>query len=87
MKNLRNLEFWSALTIILVTILLMVGTYFRWLPLNFVIGPYRFTHWLSWVGTFLTAIFTPTFYIFRRHYRARVTEDEPTDKIEYQIKH
>ena len=61
-------EFFLSLAIILVTVLLMIGTYFRWLPLNFAVGPYRFTHWLSWIGTLFIAIFTPMFYILRRRY-------------------
>ena len=71
MKNSRNLEFWSALTIILVTVLLMIGTYLRWLPLNFTLGPYRFTHWLSFIGTLFIAVFTPMFYVLRRRYPKR----------------
>ena len=49
----------------------MIGTYLRLLPLNFALGPYRFTHWLSWLGTFLIAVLTPMFYIFRRRYPKR----------------
>ncbi len=49
----------------------MVVTYLRWLPLNFAVGPYRFTHWLSWIGAFLIAVFSPMFYILRRHYPKR----------------
>ncbi|MDQ1281255.1 MAG: hypothetical protein QG670_2520 [Thermoproteota archaeon] len=71
MKNLRNIEFWSALTIILVTILLIIGTYFKWFFANFIVGPFRFTHWLSIMGTFLIAVITPMFYILRRRYPKR----------------
>ena len=62
----RTPEFFSALAIILLTILLMIFTYRNILPLNFTIGPYRFTHWLSWIGTLFITIFTPTFYVLRR---------------------
>ena len=71
MKYLRSPGFIFALAIILVSILLMFSTYFLWLPLNFVLGPYRFTHWLSWTGVLLIAIFTPIFYILRRRYPNR----------------
>ncbi len=69
-KYLKNLgrEFWSALAIVLITVLLMIGTYLHWLPLNFTLGPYRFTHWLGWIGSSFIALFTPIFYIFRRRY-------------------
>ncbi len=68
MKIPRNPEFWSASVIILVTLLLMVVTYLRWFPLNFAIGPFRFTHWLSWIGTLVVVISTPIFYVLRRRY-------------------
>jgi len=71
MRNPRNLEFWSALTLLLVTVLLMIGTYSRSLPLGFVLGPYRFTHWLSWIGSFAIALFTPIFHYLRRRYTNR----------------
>lgn len=67
----KNPEFFSALAIFLVTVLLMIVTYLRWLPLNFTVGPYRFTHWLSWIGTLSIAILTPAFYILRRRYPKR----------------
>jgi hypothetical protein len=71
--RVKSVEFLSALAVILVTVLLIVGTYLRLLPLNFTVGPYRFTHWLSWIGTISIAILTPIFYIFRRRYPKRNT--------------
>jgi hypothetical protein len=67
----RTPEFFLALAIILLSILLMVATHLNLLPLNFTLGPYRFTHWLSWIGTLIIAILTPTFYILRRRYPNR----------------
>lgn len=64
-------EFWSALIIFLSTVLLMLVTYFRLLPLNFTLGPYRFTHWLSWIGSIIIAVLTPLFYYLRRRYPKR----------------
>jgi uncharacterized membrane protein YidH (DUF202 family) len=69
----RTPEFFLALAIILLTILLIIVTYLNLLPLNFTVGPYRFTHWLSWIGTLFIAIFTPTFYVLRRRYHNRNT--------------
>jgi len=71
MKFPRSTEFYLALTVLLITALLMAGTYLRWLPLNFALGQFRFTHWLSLIGTFLIAILTPIFYILRRRYPQR----------------
>ena len=68
MKYLRDVEFWLAVVIILVTIPLSVATYFRWFQLNFFVGPFRYTHWLSWIGTLFIAFFTPAYYVLKRRY-------------------
>ena len=68
MKYLRDVEFWLAVVIILVTIPLSVATYFRWFQWNFFVGPFRYTHWLSWIGTLFIAFFTPAYYVLKRRY-------------------
>ncbi len=68
LKYPKDIDFQIATAIILVTILLSVATYFRWLQLNFFVGSFRFTHWLSWIGTLFIALFTPTYYVLKRRY-------------------
>lgn len=51
---------------ILATILLSVATYIRWFNLNFFVGSFRFTHWLSWIGTLFIAVVTPAYYVLKR---------------------
>jgi uncharacterized membrane protein YidH (DUF202 family) len=68
LKYLRDVEFWIAAAIILLTIPLSVATYFRWFQLNFFVGQFRFTHWLGWIGTLFIAFFTPTYYVLKRRY-------------------
>jgi uncharacterized membrane protein YidH (DUF202 family) len=68
LKYWRDVEFWLAVVIILVTIPLSVATYFRWFQLNFFVGPFRYTHWLSWIGTLFIAFFTPAYYVLKRRY-------------------
>jgi len=72
MKLLKDLDFWSAFVIILVTICLMVATYLRWFQLNFFVGPFRFTHWLVWIGTLYIAFVTPAYYVLKRRYPKRL---------------
>jgi len=72
MKLLKDLDFWSAFVIILVTIYLMVATYLRWVQLNFFVGPFRFTHWLVWIGTIYIAFVTPVYYVLKRRYPKRL---------------
>ncbi len=68
MKYLRDIDFWVAAAIIMATIPLMVATYSRWFQLNFLVGPFRFTHWLSWIGTLFIALFTLAYYVLKRRY-------------------
>ncbi len=72
MKYLRDVDFWVATAIILVTIPLSAATYFRWFQLNFFVGPFRFTHWLVWTGTLYVAFATPTYYVLKRRYLTKL---------------
>jgi hypothetical protein len=71
-KFLKDPSFLSATLLILVTIYLTFATYVRWFQLNFFIGSFRFTHWLSWIGTIYVAFFTPVYYALKRHYSSRL---------------
>ena len=62
----RDGAFWLASAIIITTIILSIATHQRWFNLRFQIGPYYFTHWLSWIGTLFIAIYTPIYYILKR---------------------
>jgi hypothetical protein len=72
MKRLKDIGFWLALVIILVTIYLSVATYFKWLPLSFRIGALFFPHWLGIIGFLFIGIYTPTYYVLKRRYSKRL---------------
>ncbi len=63
---LKDINLWVALTIILVTTILSLATFFRWLRLRFQVGPFSFTHWLVWIGALFIAFYTPIYYILKR---------------------
>lgn len=71
MNNRTNPEFWAALSILLATVLLMIYIHFRSFPLNFVFGAYSLTHWFSFIGSFVIAVFTPIFHYLKRRYTQR----------------
>ena len=73
MKYTKDVEFWLAAIIILATIPLSVATYTRWFQLNFFVGSFRFTHWLSWFGTLFIALFTPAYYVLKRKYPEKLS--------------
>ena len=70
-SRLRNPYLWAAVLILLVTFFLSFGTYIHWFQLGFFVGPYRFNHWLGWIGVLFVAIYTPLYYILKRGYAKR----------------
>ena len=72
MKNWKDSEFWLASAIILITIALATIVYLRFFNLNFFVGPYRFTHWFTWIGTFFIAIYSPLYYVAKRKYPKKI---------------
>jgi len=62
----KDPNFWAAFTIILVTTILSMATFFRWIQLRFQVGPFYFTHWLGWIGALFIAFYTPIYYILKR---------------------
>jgi hypothetical protein len=63
---LKDNNFWIAIGIILITTYLSIATFLRWFNLRFQIGPFYFTHWLSWIGSLFVIIYTPIYYILKR---------------------
>jgi len=72
LRNWKDSEFWLASAMILVTIALATVVYLRFFNLNFFVGPYRFTHWFTWIGTFFIAIYSPLYYIAKRKYPRKI---------------
>ena len=73
MKPIKDLDFWSSLAIIFVTLCLMIATYLRWIQLHILVGPFFIDHWLVWVGTLYIAFIVPVFYVSKRRYPKRLT--------------
>ena len=71
-KILKDLNFLIALTIILVTTILSIATFYRWFQLRFQVGPFSFTHWLGWIGALFIAFYTPIYYVLKRRNPKRI---------------
>jgi len=65
-KFLKRSELIIAFFIVLISLLLMVLIYFDWISVGFVVGPYRFNHWVVIIGAFYVAFITPFFVILKR---------------------
>ena len=61
-----SLDIWVTTFLLIATIVFSFAAYFRWINLNFFIGQFRFSHWLSLIGTLFIATFTPIYYIQKR---------------------
>jgi hypothetical protein len=59
-------ELWLSIMLILATAVLMAATYFRWVNFGFSIGPYRFSHWVVWIGSLYVAFAVLLFSAFKR---------------------
>jgi len=66
MQNWKDGEFWLATSLIFVTIAVAVIVYLRLFNLNFLVGPFRLTHWFTWIGTLFIAIYTPIYHVAKR---------------------
>ena len=73
MKSIKDLDFWSSLVIIFVTLYLMIATYLRWFQLHVLVGPFFIDHWFVWIGTLYIAFSIPVFYVSKRRHPKRLT--------------
>ena len=72
MKLLKDSNFWLSSILVVMTVVLSVAAYLRWIQLTFFVGPLRFTHWLVWIGTLFVAAYSPAYYVLKRRYPARI---------------
>ena len=68
MSSLKDGYFWITVLILLATIYLSFAAYLDWIDLGFIVGQYRFNHWLGWSGTIFVAFFTPLYYSLKRRF-------------------
>jgi hypothetical protein len=68
----RDHSYWTAVILILISVLLAVSAYFRWINFGIMYGPYRLNHWLSWLGVSYIAIVTPAYHILKKRDPKRI---------------
>jgi len=65
-KTSWDYSFYISLFIIVLTIILSIAVFNRWINLRFRVGNFFFTHLLAWIGSLYYAIYTPTYYYLKR---------------------
>ena len=64
--KIKDSDFLLALLLVVITAVFMTATYLRWINTSSFIGPLRFSHWLSIIGTSYIAIATSAFVLLKR---------------------
>ncbi len=52
--------------IVVLTALLGVAVYYRWINVRMDLGPFPLHHWMSWTGATFIAIFNPVYAVWKR---------------------
>jgi len=66
MARLKNFEFWAALSIIILTVILIIADHMRWIHFGFFVGPFRANHWFVWIGTLYIALAVPLIAVLKK---------------------
>jgi hypothetical protein len=67
MKSIfRDIYFWLAILLLILTDIFFIGTYLDWFDFGFVLGQYRLNHWLGWIGFVFILVHVPLFFTFKR---------------------
>ena len=70
--GLRDWRLWVFIIGILIVAYLSVAVFLRWITVTFLVGPYLFSHWLSWIGAMYIAVATPLWYVVKRRLPGRL---------------
>jgi hypothetical protein len=69
---LRSVYFWVAILLFAITDIVFIGILLDWFDFGFIIGQYRFNHWLGWIGFLFILIHVPLFVTMKRRYVDRI---------------
>jgi hypothetical protein len=68
MSSSNKAEFIFAVLLIALAVFFFVVAYMDWIDFGFIIGSYRFNHWLVWVGSLYVALAVPIYAMLKRRY-------------------
>jgi hypothetical protein len=66
--KIKHFDFLLAVLIVVIATLFSIVVYEHWMGMGFFMGQFRFSHWLTIIGTSYIAIATPMFVVLRRLY-------------------
>jgi hypothetical protein len=71
-RFLHNWTFWTAISLLILTDILFIGTILEYFNFSSVIGQYRLNHWTGWIGIIFIAIHIPIFVWAKRKYSKKI---------------
>jgi hypothetical protein len=68
----RNVYFWFTVILLAFTDIFFVGILLGLFDFGFVVGPYRFNHWLGCLGFLFIGFHVPVFVTLKRRYKQKI---------------
>jgi len=56
----------------MITDIFFIGVFLDWFDFGFVVGPYRFNHWLGWIGFLFIGFHVPIFITLKRRFIQKI---------------
>ncbi len=60
-----------TICLLVITAIVMAAIMLDLISVGFLIGPYRFSHWMTWIGSTFVAIYAPAYHVLKRRYPKR----------------
>lgn len=66
-----NVRLLLAVCLLIITAIVMAAIMLDIISVGFLVGPYRFSHWMTWIGTTFVAVYAPAYHVLKRRYPKR----------------
>jgi len=71
MEKRKETDLWIATAILIATAIVMIAVVLHWVRIGFFVGPFRLSHWFTWIGTIYIAIAAPIIAVLKKRYPQR----------------
>lgn len=63
-----NVRLMLAFCLLVITAVVMAAILLDRISVGSPVGPYRFSHWMTWIGSTFVAIYAPAYHVLKRRY-------------------
>ena len=68
MEKTKETDLWIATAILIITAVVMITVILHLVHISFFIGPFRLSHWFTWIGTIYIAIAVPIVALSKKRF-------------------